>query len=208
MREREGDRGPPPTTMEGPAVESAADILACVREQEVQFERLTQALEKERRDTSFHSVHSPEHGDPSWNRQITNGPVYGSGQPDRWLVTDSPQQNGPKDLPFPYSPRARMLQDPGPYIEETVTGRRTPTPRPPSSPWRWTRTGPRGGPRPRSHCKALMAFLAVRDSPNLGVTRKSAHPVHRVITQIVDLDDKQQRTRLRTLQLSTGHRPP
>ncbi|XP_059815726.1 splicing regulator ARVCF-like [Hypanus sabinus] len=115
----------PPTTMEGPAVESAADILACVREQEVQFERLTQALEKERRDSSFHSPHSPE---PSWNRQISNGPVYGSGQGDRWLIADSPPQNGPKDLPFPYSPRVKMLQDPGPYIEETVTVEEDPDP--------------------------------------------------------------------------------
>ncbi|XP_041095282.1 catenin delta-1-like isoform X2 [Polyodon spathula] len=97
--------------MEDPDVDCTASLLASVREQEVQFERLTRALEEERRGTQRGTL----------TREQQNGRVPGDAGFERqkvYLNGSQPQQ---------YSTLTRML-DPGHFVEETVTMEEDPDP--------------------------------------------------------------------------------
>ncbi|XP_058874892.1 catenin delta-1-like isoform X2 [Acipenser ruthenus] len=94
--------------MEDSDVECTASLLASVREQEVQFERLTRALEEERRGTQRGTL-------PRGAQQ--NGRLPGDAEFERQKVSEV-YLNGTQ--PQQYSTLTRML-DPGHFVEETVT---------------------------------------------------------------------------------------
>ncbi|XP_041029896.1 catenin delta-1 isoform X1 [Carcharodon carcharias] len=117
--------------MDDSDVESTASILASVKEQEAQFEKLTRALEDERRGVSLQLQRvklgsdgmgpsiANGNGTLSWQWQTQNGLIAGNAESDCLLSAD-PGVNGPQERPLQYSV-ATMMQEPSPYIEETVT---------------------------------------------------------------------------------------
>ncbi|XP_039623550.1 catenin delta-1 isoform X1 [Polypterus senegalus] len=109
--------------MEDSDVESTASILASVREQEVQFERLTRALEEERRtmcqqisQRGFNNTSAIANGNTgTLTRLQQNGRLTGDMDVERQKVADI-YLNGAQ----PQAHQYRMI-DPGHIVEETVT---------------------------------------------------------------------------------------
>ncbi|XP_060678246.1 catenin delta-1 isoform X3 [Hemiscyllium ocellatum] len=117
--------------MDDSDVESTASILASVKEQEIQFERLTRALENERRGVSLQLQRvklGPDgiaptvangNGTLSWRWQTRNG--IDPCDAERECLLPLPLRvNRYEDHQLTHS-SATMMQDPSPYFEETVT---------------------------------------------------------------------------------------
>ncbi|XP_056091232.1 ARVCF delta catenin family member b isoform X2 [Rhinichthys klamathensis goyatoka] len=94
--------------MEEYDVPSAASILASVKEQEARFERLTRALEEERRNVSLQL----ERGSLPSDR-LVGGTTGGSNQPLAWQQMVMQEQSP--------SNQTSMMQEPQEVVEETVT---------------------------------------------------------------------------------------
>ncbi|XP_078064834.1 catenin delta-1-like, partial [Mustelus asterias] len=118
--------------MDDSDVESTASILASVKEQEAQFEKLTRALEDERRGVSLQLQRvklGPEgmglpavangNGTLSWRWQTQNGLLAGDAETEHILSAET-RVKGPQDHQLQYN-TVTMMQEPSPYIEETVT---------------------------------------------------------------------------------------
>nr|XP_015209454.1 PREDICTED: catenin delta-1 [Lepisosteus oculatus] len=90
--------------------ESAASLLASVREQEAQFERLTRALEEERRRVSQQLTAVANGSSPRPPPAQQNGCVPGDADIDRLKLSEG----------YVNGTQYRML-DPGHIVEETVT---------------------------------------------------------------------------------------
>ncbi|XP_066574769.1 catenin delta-1 isoform X2 [Amia ocellicauda] len=88
--------------------ESAASLLASVREQEAQFQRLTRALEEERQRVSQQLTVA--NGNPRAPPAQQNGRVSGDAEIDRLKLSEA----------YINGTQYRML-DPGHFVEETVT---------------------------------------------------------------------------------------
>ncbi|RXN32017.1 armadillo repeat deleted in velo-cardio-facial syndrome -like protein [Labeo rohita] len=96
--------------MEEYDVPSAASILASVKEQEARFERLTRALEEERRNVSLQL----ERGSlPS--ERLVGGTTGGSNQPLAWQQMVMQEQSPSNQTSL------AMMQEPQEVVEETVT---------------------------------------------------------------------------------------
>ncbi|NWY07658.1 CTND1 protein, partial [Nothoprocta ornata] len=114
--------------MDDSEVESTASILASVKEQEAQFEKLTRALEEERRHVSAQLERvrvSPQDASPglangTLTRRHQNGRFLGDADLERQKFPDL-KLNGPQDHShLLYSTLPRM-QEPGHIVEETYT---------------------------------------------------------------------------------------
>ncbi|XP_048644840.1 catenin delta-1 isoform X10 [Marmota marmota marmota] len=110
--------------MDDSEVESTASILASVKEQEAQFEKLTRALEEERRHVSAQLERvrvSPQDANPlmangTLTRRHQNGRFVGDADLDRQKFSDL-KLNGPQDHShLLYSTISRM-QEPGQIVE-------------------------------------------------------------------------------------------
>lgn len=105
-------------------MESTASILASVKEQEAQFEKLTRALEEERRHVSAQLERvrvTPQDGPPMANGTLTrrqqNGRLVGDVEVERPKYQER-KLNGPQDRIYSTIPR---MQEPGHIVEETYT---------------------------------------------------------------------------------------
>uniref|UniRef100_A0A672RN22 Armadillo repeat protein deleted in velo-cardio-facial syndrome homolog n=1 Tax=Sinocyclocheilus grahami TaxID=75366 RepID=A0A672RN22_SINGR len=96
--------------MEEYDVPSAASILASVKEQEARFERLTRALEEERRNVSLQL----ERGSLPSDR-LVGGTTGGSNQPLAWQQMVMQEQSPSNQTSL------AMMQEPQEVMEETVT---------------------------------------------------------------------------------------
>ncbi|XP_016322436.1 armadillo repeat protein deleted in velo-cardio-facial syndrome homolog isoform X2 [Sinocyclocheilus anshuiensis] len=96
--------------MEEYDVPSAASILASVKEQEARFERLTRALEEERRNVSLQL----ERGSLPSDR-LVGGTTGGSNQPLAWQQMVMQEQSPSNQTSL------AMMQEPQEVVEETVT---------------------------------------------------------------------------------------
>ncbi|XP_059406877.1 splicing regulator ARVCF-like isoform X14 [Carassius carassius] len=96
--------------MEEYDVPSAASILASVKEQEARFERLTRALEEERRNVSLQL----ERGSLPSDR-LVGGTTGGSKQPLAWQQMVMQEQSPSNQTSL------AMMQEPQEVVEETVT---------------------------------------------------------------------------------------
>ncbi|XP_073696303.1 ARVCF delta catenin family member b isoform X1 [Garra rufa] len=96
--------------MEEYDVPSAASILASVKEQEARFERLTRALEEERRNVSLQL----ERGSLPSDR-LVGGTTGGSNQPLAWQQMVLQEQSPSNQTSL------AMMQEPQEVVEETVT---------------------------------------------------------------------------------------
>ncbi|XP_068253809.1 catenin delta-1 isoform X2 [Nyctibius grandis] len=114
--------------MDDSEVESTASILASVKEQEAQFEKLTRALEEERRHVSAQLERvrvSPQDAGPG----LANGTLTRRHQSSRFLGdADLERQkypdlklNGPQDHSHLLYSTIPRMQDPGQIVEETYT---------------------------------------------------------------------------------------
>ncbi|EDL27290.1 catenin (cadherin associated protein), delta 1, isoform CRA_c, partial [Mus musculus] len=115
---------PPLTFMDDSEVESTASILASVKEQEAQFEKLTRALEEERRHVSAQLERvrvSPQDANSlmangTLTRRHQNGRFVGDADLERQKFSDL-KLNGPQDhnhLLYSTIPR---MQEPGQIVE-------------------------------------------------------------------------------------------
>ncbi|XP_029431776.1 catenin delta-1 isoform X2 [Rhinatrema bivittatum] len=108
-------------------VESTASILASVKEQEAQFEKLTRALEEERRHVSAQlervrvaPQENPAMANGTLTRRHQNGRLVGDAELERQKYQEL-KLNGPQERNhIVYSTLPRM-QDPGHIVEETYT---------------------------------------------------------------------------------------
>uniref|UniRef100_A0A8C1KX19 ARVCF delta catenin family member b n=1 Tax=Cyprinus carpio TaxID=7962 RepID=A0A8C1KX19_CYPCA len=96
--------------MEEYDVPSAASILASVKEQEARFERLTRALEEERRNVSLQLERSSLPSD-----RLVGGTTGGSNQPLAWQQMVMQEQSPSNQTSL------AMMQEPQEVVEETVT---------------------------------------------------------------------------------------
>ncbi|XP_069485135.1 catenin delta-1 isoform X3 [Ambystoma mexicanum] len=110
--------------MDDSEVESTASILASVKEQEAQFEKLTRALEEERRHVSAQlervrvtPQEGPTMGNGTLTRRQQNGRLGGDVEVERPKYQER-KLNGPQDRIYGTIPR---MQDPGHIVEETYT---------------------------------------------------------------------------------------
>ncbi|XP_060118481.1 catenin delta-1 isoform X3 [Heteronotia binoei] len=113
--------------MDDSEVESTASILASVKEQEAQFEKLTRALEEERRHVSAQLERvrvSPQDA----SQTMANGTLTRRHQNGRFLGNDLERQkfselklNGPQDHSHLIYSTIPRMQDPGQIVEETYT---------------------------------------------------------------------------------------
>ncbi|KFO56892.1 Catenin delta-1, partial [Corvus brachyrhynchos] len=114
--------------MDDSEVESTASILASVKEQEAQFEKLTRALEEERRHVSAQLERvrvSPQDAGPglangTLTRRHQNGRFLGDADLERQKYSDL-KLNGPQDHSHLLYSTIPRMQDPGQIVEETYT---------------------------------------------------------------------------------------
>ncbi|XP_030339775.1 catenin delta-1 isoform X3 [Strigops habroptila] len=114
--------------MDDSEVESTASILASVKEQEAQFEKLTRALEEERRHVSAQLERvrvSPQDAGPglangTLPRRHQNGRFLGDADLERQKYQDL-KLNGPQDHSHLLYSTIPRMQDPGQIVEETYT---------------------------------------------------------------------------------------
>ncbi|XP_068800565.1 catenin delta-1 isoform X3 [Struthio camelus] len=114
--------------MDDSEVESTASILASVKEQEAQFEKLTRALEEERRHVSAQLERvrvSPQDAGPglangTLTRRHQNGRFLGDADLERQKFPDL-KLNGPQDHSHLLYSTIPRMQDPGQIVEETYT---------------------------------------------------------------------------------------
>uniref|UniRef100_A0A8C4JBP7 Catenin delta 1 n=1 Tax=Dromaius novaehollandiae TaxID=8790 RepID=A0A8C4JBP7_DRONO len=114
--------------MDDSEVESTASILASVKEQEAQFEKLTRALEEERRHVSAQLERvrvSPQDASPglangTLTRRHQNGRFLGDADLERQKYPDL-KLNGPQDHSHLLYSTIPRMQDPGQIVEETYT---------------------------------------------------------------------------------------
>ncbi|XP_075611833.1 catenin delta-1 isoform X1 [Balearica regulorum gibbericeps] len=114
--------------MDDSEVESTASILASVKEQEAQFEKLTRALEEERRHVSAQLERvrvSPQDAGPglangTLTRRHQNGRFLGDADLERQKYPDL-KLNGPQDHSHLLYSTIPRMQDPGQIVEETYT---------------------------------------------------------------------------------------
>ncbi|XP_054684974.1 catenin delta-1 isoform X3 [Grus americana] len=114
--------------MDDSEVESTASILASVKEQEAQFEKLTRALEEERRHVSAQLERvrvSPQDAGPglangTLTRRHQNGRFLGDADLERQKYQDL-KLNGPQDHSHLLYSTIPRMQDPGQIVEETYT---------------------------------------------------------------------------------------
>ncbi|XP_062433710.1 catenin delta-1 isoform X1 [Rhea pennata] len=114
--------------MDDSEVESTASILASVKEQEAQFEKLTRALEEERRHVSAQLERvrvSPQDASPglangTLTRRHQNGRFLGDADLERQKFPDL-KLNGPQDHSHLLYSTIPRMQDPGQIVEETYT---------------------------------------------------------------------------------------
>uniref|UniRef100_A0A7M4EQK9 Catenin delta 1 n=1 Tax=Crocodylus porosus TaxID=8502 RepID=A0A7M4EQK9_CROPO len=114
--------------MDDSEVESTASILASVKEQEAQFEKLTRALEEERRHVSAQlervrvSPHdaSQTMANGTLTRRHQNGRFLGDADLERQKFPDL-KLNGPQDHSHLLYSTIPRMQDPGQIVEETYT---------------------------------------------------------------------------------------
>ncbi|KAM6074738.1 catenin delta-1 isoform 2-T2 [Chlamydotis macqueenii] len=117
-----------PSPMDDSEVESTASILASVKEQEAQFEKLTRALEEERRHVSAQLERvrvSPQDAGPglangTLTRRHQNGRFLGDADLERQKYPDL-KLNGPQDHSHLLYSTIPRMQDPGQIVEETYT---------------------------------------------------------------------------------------
>ncbi|XP_074810615.1 catenin delta-1 isoform X4 [Natator depressus] len=114
--------------MDDSEVESTASILASVKEQEAQFEKLTRALEEERRHVSAQLERvrvSPQDASQTMangtlTRRHQNGRFLGDADLERQKFPDL-KLNGPPDRSHLLYSTIPRMQDPGQIVEETYT---------------------------------------------------------------------------------------
>ncbi|XP_011377308.1 catenin delta-1 isoform X6 [Pteropus vampyrus] len=110
--------------MDDSEVESTASILASVKEQEAQFEKLTRALEEERRHVSAQLERvrvSPQDANPlmangTLTRRHQNGRFVGDGDLERQKFSDL-KLNGPQDHSHLLYSTIPRMQEPGQIVE-------------------------------------------------------------------------------------------
>uniref|UniRef100_A0A8C9I8B4 Catenin delta 1 n=1 Tax=Piliocolobus tephrosceles TaxID=591936 RepID=A0A8C9I8B4_9PRIM len=110
--------------MEDSEVESTASILASVKEQEAQFEKLTRALEEERRHVSAQLERvrvSPQDANPlmangTLTRRHQNGRFVGDADLERQKFSDL-KLNGPQDHSHLLYSTIPRMQEPGQIVE-------------------------------------------------------------------------------------------
>ncbi|KAL2806049.1 catenin delta-1 isoform 1B [Daubentonia madagascariensis] len=110
--------------MDDSEVESTASILASVKEQEAQFEKLTRALEEERRHVSAQLERvrvSPQDANPlmangTLTRRHQNGRFVGDADLDRQKFSDL-KLNGPQDHSHLLYSTIPRMQEPGQIVE-------------------------------------------------------------------------------------------
>ncbi|XP_062972976.1 catenin delta-1 isoform X1 [Elgaria multicarinata webbii] len=114
--------------MDDSEVESTASILASVKEQEAQFEKLTRALEEERRHVSAQLERvrvSPQDASQTMangtlTRRHQNGRFLGNADLERQKFSEL-KLNGPQDHSHLIYSTIPRMQDPGQIVEETYT---------------------------------------------------------------------------------------
>ncbi|XP_066467456.1 catenin delta-1 isoform X2 [Tiliqua scincoides] len=114
--------------MDDSEVESTASILASVKEQEAQFEKLTRALEEERRHVSAQLERvrvSPQDANQTMangtlTRRHQNGRFLGNADLERQKFSEL-KLNGPQDHSHLIYSTIPRMQDPGQIVEETYT---------------------------------------------------------------------------------------
>ncbi|XP_063145196.1 catenin delta-1 isoform X3 [Candoia aspera] len=114
--------------MDDSEVESTASILASVKEQEAQFEKLTRALEEERRHVSAQLERvrvSPQDASQTMangtlTRRHQNGRFLGNADLERQKFSEL-KLNGPQDHSHLIYNTIPRMQDPGQIVEESYT---------------------------------------------------------------------------------------
>ncbi|XP_030041971.1 catenin delta-1 isoform X3 [Microcaecilia unicolor] len=113
--------------MDDSEVESTASILASVKEQEAQFEKLTRALEEERRHVSAQLERvrvtpqdNPTMANGTLTRRHQNGRLVGDAELERQKYQEL-KLNGPQERNHVVYSTLPRMQDPGHIVEETYT---------------------------------------------------------------------------------------